>query len=113
MPKHNDVFDVVVIGAGHAGVEAAFSAARLGSKTAMLTLTKKNIGFMPCNPSIGGPAKSHLVFEIDAMGGLMGRVADECALQIRVLNASKGGAVEAYREQTDKEKYHARMQEIL
>ena len=86
-------FDAVVIGAGHAGCEAALALARTGQKTVLLTLNLDSIGFMPCNPSIGGTAKGHLVREIDALGGEMGLVADKTALQIRMLNVGKGAAV--------------------
>ena len=87
-------FDVVVIGAGHAGCEAALCCARLGLKTAMLTLNLDSIAFMACNPSIGGTAKGHLVREIDALGGQMGINADKTALQMRMLNEGKGEAVQ-------------------
>src|SRR5687768_18136495 len=88
-------FDVIVLGAGHAGCEAALAAARTGAKVLVITPTLDRVGFMPCNPSIGGPGKSHLVAEIDALGGAMGEVADSTALQVRRLNTSKGPAVQA------------------
>ena len=94
--------DAVVVGAGHAGCEAALALARTGLKTVMLTLNLDSIGFMPCNPSVGGTAKGHLVREIDALGGEMGVNADKTALQIRMLNAGKGAAVQSLRAQTDK-----------
>ncbi len=105
--------DAVVIGAGHAGVEAALALARTGLSVVMLTLNLDSIGFMPCNPSVGGTAKGHLVREIDALGGQMGVTADECALQMRMLNAGKGAAVQSLRAQVDKNKYHRRMKSTL
>lgn len=93
---------MIVIGAGHAGIEAAHAAARLGAKTAVFTLTLDLIGNMPCNPSIGGTAKGHLVREIDALGGEMGVNADKTALQMRMLNVGKGAAVQSLRSQADK-----------
>ena len=101
----NKSFDVIVIGAGHAGCEAAFAAAKLGCSTLLLTLNYHNIAFMPCNPSIGGPAKGHLVREIDALGGMMGRIIDRTYLQMRLLNTQKGPAVWALRAQADKRLY--------
>ena len=106
-------FDVVVIGAGHAGCEAALSCARLGLKTAMLTLNLDSIAFMACNPSIGGTAKGHLVREIDALGGEMAVNADKTALQIRMLNEGKGEAVQSLRCQCDKNAYHREMKRTL
>lgn len=106
-------FDVIVIGAGHAGCEAALAAAKLGSKTLLLTLNYHNIAFMPCNPSIGGPAKGHLVREIDALGGVMGRIIDRTYLQMRLLNTQKGPAVWALRAQADKLLYQRTMQQTL
>ena len=108
---HN--FDVIVVGAGHAGCEAALSSARMGAKTAIFTITLDNIGVMSCNPSIGGPAKSHLVKEIDALGGGMGRNIDKTFVQIRVLNTKKGPAVRALRAQADKVKYAKEMKKTL
>ena len=108
---HN--FDVIVVGAGHAGCEAALSSARMGAKTAIFTITLDNIGVMSCNPSIGGPAKSHLVKEIDALGGEMGRNIDKTFVQIRVLNTKKGPAVRALRAQADKVKYAKEMKKTL
>ncbi len=107
------VCDAVVIGAGHAGCEAALALARTGLKTVMLTLNLDSIGFMPCNPSVGGTAKGHLVREIDALGGEMGLNADRCALQYRMLNEGKGAAVQSLRAQTDKNAYHREMKRIL
>ena len=105
--------EAVVVGAGHAGCEAALALARTGIKTALLTLNLDSIGFMPCNPSIGGTAKGHLVREIDALGGEMGIVADKTALQIRMLNVGKGAAVQSLRAQSDKNAYHREMKRVL
>lgn len=106
-------FDVVVIGAGHAGCEAALAAGRAGCSTLVVTPNLDRVGYMPCNPSIGGPGKSHIVAEIDALGGEMARAADRAALQIRVLNTSKGPAVQALRAQEDKSLYALAMKEAL
>lgn len=106
-------YDAVVIGAGHAGCEAALALARTGQRTVMLTLNLDSIGFMPCNPSIGGTAKGHLVREIDALGGEMGLAADRTALQYRMLNEGKGAAVQSLRAQTDKNAYHREMKRVL
>lgn len=108
-----DSYDVIVIGAGHAGVEAALATARLGGKTLLATLSLDNIALMPCNPSLGGPAKGHLVREIDALGGQMGLSADKACIQMRMLNTGKGYAVHALRSQADKPMYHALMKEIV
>ena len=105
--------DAVVVGAGHAGCEAALALARTGIPTVLLTLNLDSIGFMPCNPSIGGTAKGHLVREIDALGGEMGIVADKTALQIRMLNVGKGAAVQSLRAQSDKNAYHREMKSVL
>ena len=105
-------YDVVVIGAGHAGIEAAVASARLGCKTALFTLTLDGVGNLPCNPAIGGTAKGHLVREIDALGGVMGIAADETCLQSRMLNLGKGPAVHSLRVQTDREKYHVYMKKL-
>ena len=98
-------YDVIVVGAGHAGVEAALAAARMGGKTLLATLSLDNVALMPCNPSIGGPAKGHLVREIDALGGQMGLSADKACIQMRLLNTGKGYAVHALRAQEDKPFY--------
>lgn len=105
-------YDVIVIGAGHAGVEAALAAARIGCSTLLATLSMDNIAMMPCNPSVGGPAKGHLVRELDALGGQMGINADETCIQFRMLNTGKGPAVHALRAQADKKHYQFRMKEV-
>lgn len=108
-----DTFDVIVVGAGHAGVEAALAAAHLGGKTLLATLSLDNVALMPCNPSIGGPAKGHLVRELDALGGQMGISADLACIQMRLLNTGKGYAVHALRGQEDKPFYHTLMKKIV
>ena len=110
---HSSRFDVIVIGGGHAGCEAALAAGRRGARVLVVTPNLDRIGFMPCNPSIGGPAKGHLVAEIDALGGEMGRAADRTALQVRTLNTGKGPAVQALRVQCDKALYALAMKEAL
>ena len=106
-------FDVIVVGAGHAGCEAALAPARMGLKTAIFTISLDKIGYLSCNPSIGGPAKSHLAREIDALGGEIGRNIDKTFIQIRVLNTKKGPAVRSLRAQADKPRYHIEMKKTL
>src|SRR6202171_2981576 len=106
-------YDVVVIGAGHAGCEGARACARMGLKTAMVTMNLDLIAQMSCNPAIGGIAKGHLVREIDALGGIMGEVGDAVGIQFRLLNTSRGPAVWSPRAQMDKKMYRARMREVL
>ena len=107
------IYDVIVVGAGHAGCEAAHAAARMGCRTLLLTIDLDKLAHMSCNPSIGGPAKGHIVREVDALGGVMGRVTDETSIQIRMLNDSKGPAVQALRAQCDKRLYAQRMKDLL
>src|SRR6185436_8760717 len=109
---HKD-FDIIVIGGGHAGIEAALISAKLGNKVAFITLDKKKIGLMPCNPSVGGVAKGIVVREIDALGGEMGKAADATALQFKLLNTSNGPAVQALRVQSDKVAYAHYMQIVV
>src|SRR6188474_2369827 len=99
--------DVIVIGAGHAGVEAAWAAAKLGCSVGLCTLTRETVAHMPCNPAVGGTAKGHLVREIDALGGLMGRAIDATGIQFKLLNRSRGPAVWSPRAQADKRRYSA------
>ncbi|HQQ39898.1 MAG TPA: FAD-dependent oxidoreductase, partial [Clostridia bacterium] len=109
----DQIYDIVVIGAGHAGVEAALASARMGKKTLILTLNLDSVGLMPCNPAIGGTGKGHLVREIDAMGGEMGLAADDTLIQMRMLNTGKGPAVHSLRAQMDKRRYHERVKRAL
>jgi tRNA uridine 5-carboxymethylaminomethyl modification enzyme len=107
------VYDVIVVGAGHAGCEAALASARMGRKTLLLTMNLDSVALMPCNPSMGGPAKGHLLKEIDALGGEAGRTTDRTFIQIRMLNTSKGPAVQALRAQCDKQAYRLAMKFVL
>ena len=109
----NETFDVIVVGGGHAGCEAAITTARLGLSTALFTLNIDRIAWQPCNPAVGGPAKSQLVHEVDALGGVIGKLADATTLQKRILNLSRGPAVRALRAQTDKRLYSREMLKIL
>lgn len=102
-------YDCIVIGAGHAGCEAAYALSKLGKKTLLLSLSLEAVAFMACNPNIGGTSKGHLVCEIDALGGIMGLVADEATIQTRMLNLSNGPAVHSLRAQVDKNLYHRKM----
>ena len=113
MNTEQNSYDVIVVGGGHAGAEAALAAARMGRKTLLVTARKDAIARMPCNPSIGGLAKSHLVYELDALGGEMGKNADATALQVKTLNSSRGPAVQATRAQCAKDEYTQRMQSVI
>ena len=106
-------YDVIVVGAGHAGCEAALAAARMGQKTLLLTISLEMLAFMPCNPSLGGPAKGIVVREIDALGGEMGKNIDRTYIQMRMLNTGKGPAVRALRAQADKAAYHRSMKHVI
>ena len=110
---HAGQFDIAVIGAGHAGIEAALAAARLGMETIAFTINLDAVGNMPCNPAIGGTGKGHLVRELDALGGEMAKAADECCIQYRLLNKGKGPAVWSLRAQADRRRYQERMKHTL
>ncbi|MER3443796.1 MAG: tRNA uridine-5-carboxymethylaminomethyl(34) synthesis enzyme MnmG, partial [Meiothermus sp.] len=107
------VYDVIVVGGGHAGIEAAWAAAQAGARVGLVTSNPERIGLMPCNPAVGGPGKSQLVAEIVALGGLMGRLADATAIHTRVLNRSKGPAVQSLRVQVDRDAYALGAQRVL
>src|SRR5579872_5155661 len=111
--QFTEQYDVVVVGAGHAGCEAAMAAARMGLKTALYTLNVDLIAQMSCNPAIGGIAKGHLVREVDALGGIMGEITDAVGIQFRLLNTSRGPAVWSPRAQCDKQAYRLKMREVL
>src|ERR1700719_86549 len=111
--KFDEHFEVVVVGAGHAGCEAAMASARMGLKTALFTLNVDLIAQMSCNPAIGGIAKGHLVREVDALGGIMGEITDAVGIQFRLLNTSRGPAVWSPRAQCDKQAYRLKMREVL
>src|SRR5882724_3039445 len=113
MPSFTEHFDVVVVGAGHAGCEAAMTCARMGLQTALFTLNVDLIAQMSCNPAIGGIAKGHLVREVDALGGIMGEITDAVGIQFRLLNTSRGPAVWSPRAQCDKQAYRLKMKEVL
>src|SRR4026207_436558 len=106
-------FDVIVVGAGHAGVEAAYAAARLGCRVGLCTLSMDTVALMPCNPAVGGTAKGHLVREIDALGGLMGQAIAATGIQFKMLNKSRGPAVWSPRAQADKRRYGVWVREAL
>src|SRR5260221_5174017 len=113
MQPFNEHFDVVVVGAGHAGCEAAMASARMGLKPALFTLNADLIAQMSCNPAVGGIAKGHLVREVDALGGIMAEVTDAVGIQFRLLNTSRGPAVWSPRAQCDKQQYRVKMREVL
>ncbi|MBQ9580480.1 MAG: FAD-dependent oxidoreductase, partial [Lachnospiraceae bacterium] len=113
MPHIEESYDVIVVGAGHAGCEASLATSRLGLKTILFTISIESIAMMPCNPNIGGTSKGHLVREIDALGGQMGINIDKTFIQSKMLNSSKGPAVHSLRAQADKEAYSLSMRKTL
>src|SRR5438552_16924648 len=113
MFERSDLYDVIVVGAAHAGCEGALVAARMGHRTLLVPLKLDTVALMPCNPSVGGPAKGHVVREIDALGGEMGRSTDRTSIQIRMLNVRKGPAVQVPRAQCDKKLYALSMKSTL
>lgn len=113
MPYLEETYDVVIVGAGHAGCEAALASARLGMETIMFTVSVDSIALMPCNPNIGGSSKGHLVRELDALGGEMGKNIDRTFIQSKMLNESKGPAVHSLRAQADKQDYSRHMRKTL
>src|SRR5947199_10096457 len=113
MPDTSNNYDIIVVGAGHAGCEAAMAGARMGLHVALVTMKRELIAQMSCNPAVGGIAKGHLVREIDALGGIMGEVTDAVGIQFRLLNPSRGPAVWSPRAQCDKKLYRIRMKEVL
>ena len=113
MPYLEETYDIVVVGAGHAGCEAALACARLGMETIMFTVSVDSIALMPCNPNVGGSSKGHLVRELDALGGEMGKNIDKTFIQSKMLNESKGPAVHSLRAQADKQEYSRQMRRTL
>ena len=113
MPHLEETYDIAVVGAGHAGCEAALAAARLGMETVVFTVSVDSIALMPCNPNIGGSSKGHLVRELDALGGEMGKNIDRTFIQSKMLNQSKGPAVHSLRAQADKEMYTRQMRLVM
>ena len=113
MPNLEEFYDIAVVGAGHAGCEAALAAARLGFRTIIFTVSVDSIALMPCNPNVGGSSKGHLVRELDALGGEMGKNIDKTFIQSKMLNTSKGPAVHSLRAQADKKAYSQSMREVL
>ena len=113
MLTYQEKYDIIVVGAGHAGCEAALASARMGCRTLLFSINLDTVAHMPCSPSIGGLGKGHLVKEIDALGGEMAKITDRSAIQFRILNTSKGPAVQGTRTQNDKQRYHTLMKNVL